>query len=253
MLISNSLKCIFVHIHKCAGTSVELALDKHLAWNDLLLGSTEAGMLIQAGYQQRFGLGKHSSAAEIQHVVGEEIWRDYFTFAFVRHPCDRLVSLYEYIRTVRDDWARVLPPKGILKRTPFKKNLIASKLALADVPDSEPWNWSAMKALLTTDGFSEFIRSDYLNDDLGTRPQVMSIYDPVTGQQLVDFIGKLESINRDWAFVCSRLGIPLAALGRHNTSTTRESTDWRDWYTSLDIDFVREKYDPDFRALEYEI
>lgn len=253
MLISNSLSCVFVHIHKCAGTSIELALDKHLAWNDLLLGSTEAGMVIQESYMQRFGLSGHSTAAEIRRVVGEETWLDYFSFAFVRHPCDRLVSLYEYTRTLRDDWARVLPSGSPFKRIPFRKNRIASKLTLADVPDSEPWSWPVMKALLTTDRFSAFIRSDHLNDDLGSRPQLKSIEDPMTGERLVEFIGKAESIDRDWAHVCSRLGIPYVALGRHNTSISRPSADWRDWYTPRDLDFVREKYDSDFQSLQYEI
>src|SRR5215469_2544795 len=58
MIISHSRRFIFVHIHKAGGTSVEQALDPHLAWNDLILGGSQFGEKIQGAYQKRFGLNK---------------------------------------------------------------------------------------------------------------------------------------------------------------------------------------------------
>ncbi|MEO1622227.1 MAG: hypothetical protein AAFU53_14500, partial [Cyanobacteria bacterium J06632_3] len=68
--ISRDKQTIFVHLHKCGGTSIELALDSQMAWDDVLLGSSKYGERMQNLYQSRFGLYKHSSAGEIRAVVG---------------------------------------------------------------------------------------------------------------------------------------------------------------------------------------
>jgi len=51
MILSNSKKYIFVHIPKCAGTSITRAIAPSCEWNDIILGSTEFGNEIQNAYQ----------------------------------------------------------------------------------------------------------------------------------------------------------------------------------------------------------
>ena len=59
----------FVHINKCAGSSVEIAL----------------------------GIGKrHATAMTMRRQMGAEEWARRFTFSIVRNPFDRLASIFYY-------------------------------------------------------------------------------------------------------------------------------------------------------------
>lgn len=96
MFISNSKKFIYIHLHKCAGTSVEVALSNTLQWNDILIGSTKEGETLQDTYRKLFGLHKHSSAQEIKDVVGDVVWDGFFRFSTVRNPYSLAVSQYTF-------------------------------------------------------------------------------------------------------------------------------------------------------------
>ena len=64
MLISNTHKFIFIHLYKCAGTSIGRASIPTLRWNDLLLGNTSMGEKLSDIYFGLHGLRKHSSAID---------------------------------------------------------------------------------------------------------------------------------------------------------------------------------------------
>ena len=98
MIISHSRKFVFVHIQKNAGTSITKYLDKHLTYQDLLLGCNKFGESINRSYRKKFGLHKHAHAIKIKDVMGDETWNSYFSFSFVRNPYDRIVSLYNWCR-----------------------------------------------------------------------------------------------------------------------------------------------------------
>lgn len=141
MIISNSKQYIFVHIHKCAGTSVTKALAEHLTWNDLQLGTTEIGDALNDPYEKQFGLCKHSTGRAIRQVVGNALWDAYFTFAVVRNPFSRLLSLYTFVRKQVEAERRYDGIRKLLRRTP--------RACLA---------WPLSQAYLRTSSFSDFIR-----------------------------------------------------------------------------------------------
>ena len=78
MVVSERLRCVFVHIQKTGGASIEALL---LA-ND---PSVASGM--QDGR-------RHLFARDIRAAMDPCRWQSHFKFAFVRNPWDRLVSWY---------------------------------------------------------------------------------------------------------------------------------------------------------------
>ena len=100
-MVSHKHKCIFIHIPKAAGTSIEMAFldDLKLDMNNrhaLLLGENTN---IDSGPRRV----SHLTASEYVdlHFVSQEIYDKYFKFSIVRHPVDRLYSSYKY-RTFSD-------------------------------------------------------------------------------------------------------------------------------------------------------
>lgn len=230
MFISNSRRFVFVHITKAAGTSITAALDKSCQWNDLALGGTTLGEAIQAPYRERFGIHKHSTASEIKAVVGEAVWDDYFTFSFVRNPYSRAVSLYTFIRrSVRETGYRWYLP---IRRG---RNL-------------DLWRWPATRAYLATRSFSEFIRHPELQPDPGMRSQADWLCDG-DGRLMVDFVGKVENIDTDYATVAERAGLGIESLTTHNRSGRGS---WREHVSDADYEYLYDVYRRDFELFGYD-
>jgi len=78
MIIAPRTKCIFVHIQKTGGASIESLLLQH----DPSIAAT--------AHEGR----RHLTAREIRALVPAATWEQSFKFAFVRNPWDRLVSWY---------------------------------------------------------------------------------------------------------------------------------------------------------------
>ena len=65
-------QCIFIHIPKCAGISVEKSL----------FGDVSGG---------------HITAGKFRRIFGETNFKRYYKFTFVRNPWDRLLSTYNFL------------------------------------------------------------------------------------------------------------------------------------------------------------
>lgn len=79
-MICHHHRCIFVHIERTGGTSIELALSGFDWWEKAT--RTE----------------KHLTAQGCIRRYGERMWRRYFTFSVVRNPWDLVVSSYVFFQ-----------------------------------------------------------------------------------------------------------------------------------------------------------
>src|SRR5215213_1538704 len=82
MLVSYSSKVIFIHIQKTGGDTVSRLLSESVP--DILHLNAKHGFAVDA----------------VKHL---DDWNNYFKFAFVRNPWDRLVSWYSMITTMPKD------------------------------------------------------------------------------------------------------------------------------------------------------
>jgi hypothetical protein len=97
-MISTALNCIFVHIPKTGGTSVEDVL-----WPgprteaDLWQGTIDR-------YRNKYQTGglQHLLARHIREEVGEDKFSAAYRFSFVRNPWDRTISQFLYMQQRED-------------------------------------------------------------------------------------------------------------------------------------------------------
>jgi hypothetical protein len=75
-MICHKHKCIFIHIPRCGGTSMEISITGKNWWR--VERST-----------------KHLIASTAQKIY-KPYWNDYFKFSFVRNPWDRMVSMSKF-------------------------------------------------------------------------------------------------------------------------------------------------------------
>lgn len=157
---------IFIHVPKTAGVSVRRAL-----------GIDHTPSSVHATYLD-------------YHRADPRKCREYFKFAFVRDPFDRVLSAYSF--------------------------LAAGGMAKFDTQRRE-------RVLHGIDGFEQFVheRLPQVMHELHFRPQHEFLCDP-SGTVKVDFVGRVESMERDFGVVGARLGIngPLAV---HNHSVHETS------------------------------
>lgn len=203
MILSFNRQFAFVHVHKCAGTSIEVALAAHLAPNDLVLGSTPGGERLQSVFKQVIGLDKHATAAQARQWLGPQRWARWYTFAFVRHPLERLRSLYTFAR-------------GLAEAQPMDE---AERRAWEDEarwPNRLPYHYAAVRAAVQSETFDAFLCHPLTWRDAGAQPMWRCLCDE-RQQLLVDFVGRVETAEDDWAQVQQRLALD-APLGMHNRS-----------------------------------
>ena len=109
-MLSHKYKCIFVHIPKVAGQSIEhVFIDLHgLTWE------TRGPLLLRKNLEPSAGPRRlaHLTASEYVscgHMTQKQ-FDSYFKFSFVRNPWSRLVSIYKYL-----GYYEVMPFKQFLQ------------------------------------------------------------------------------------------------------------------------------------------
>jgi len=153
---------------------------------------------------------KHSSATVLRKSLDGKIWGSYFKFAFVRNPWDWVVSIYYFIRINGRD-----PRQPEVLRMNFEEFV--------------PW----------------FIRQDRVEFKLLNGQHSYIIH---KGKTLINFVGRLETFQKDFNVVCKRIGIPSRKLGRHNTTDRKK---YRLYYNTKTRHIISQFFREDLRLFGY--
>jgi len=186
MIVSHKHRFVFIHIEKCAGTSVTNALLPCLGSEDLVLGVTPEGERLHESNWRAGKLHKHSPAWFAREALGPEIWETYFKFSFIRSPWDLLVSSYHW--ALETTW---VDPRGTIEK-------------IRALPD--------FNAYLLSPYCRKANCFDYVSDRAHRHI-------------IIDFIGRQERLAADFGEVCKRIGLPPSDLLLINPSSHAPYTD----------------------------
>ena len=150
---------------------------------------------------------------------------DYWSFGFVRNPWARMVS---YWTMVRDVFAKA--EAGSAREIEKLR-----KQPEAWLPEGE-----------YRDDFDRFVMEGTLALRKVGRPQVKTL---TAGARQVDFVGRLETFDRDIAVVRERLGLPAVEAPPHVNRS--KHGDYREYYSDQTRDHVAQVFAADIEAFGY--
>lgn len=115
-MINHEHKLIFIHIPKCAGSSINKFYfeNKQIDWRvpnyEVLYGWCP---------KRKIHL-QHATTKQLleTELISEEKWDDYFKFTFVRNPWDRMYSSYLWVmqdRNVKGSFKEYVEKRGVFK------------------------------------------------------------------------------------------------------------------------------------------
>lgn len=218
-MISHKLKCIYVHIPKTAGTSVESCFGEHKSLDKRLrqdhrtlinikqtIPPWQYGSFRPKRYMQYMNQRYKAKRDGVQ-VINAQQYDSYFKFSFVRNPWDRVYSWYRNV--MRDPLHQ--KELGIRPDTPFK----------------------------------EFVYQHL--SQWALRPQTDWIFDE-KNELGVDFVGRFENLNDDFNHIAKILHLGDMELPNFLDSGNPV---YRDAYDDKTIDLIYLKYKTEIDLFSY--
>jgi sulfotransferase famil protein len=214
MLISEEKRFLFVHVQKTGGVTISRLLEEAVP---------DAANLIP-----RHMIARHAIERNL-------IPEDYFKFAFVRNPWERLVSWYAMIDRARK---RVSWDEPSVRRRRFRKNPLY-RYVYEHGPTFEDFvkNCTQPRMVNGVPYSFAFNQLDYLTDE--------------KGELLMDFVGRFENFSEDLRLLFDRLGLPAPEVAHENRGRRRKRHYSR-FYTPETKKIVAQRFERDIEYFGYE-
>ena len=252
MVILDRQKLIYIHIHKAGGDTVEHSLAQIQQPNDVFIDATRP--FTGAGLERFSRLDKHSTALDVAHALGLEMWKTYVSWTTVRHPYARMASLYGYVAAISEPELALIgfPIDG----APGEQRTWTES---ADYPMEDQWAFAAVRAYLATRAsrtpFSDWLRDPLMITDEPARlSQFSRVSNAEADAPLVTRTVKLKSLSDQWPQLCRELGLPLIPLLNRNKTHPRWKRAVEELFRSTaDVELINTIHEVDFRWFEYQM
>lgn len=213
-MISHKHKCIFIHISKCAGSSIETAFgidisDNSEKNNPNLYGWNKQHQLFlnHATPQQLFDYG----------FLNDFVWQSYYKFIIIRNPWDRAFSDYNWLskeQNIKDSFFNFIHKKGKFSRVLTEKN-------------------------------SEFYRGDHLNKQID--------YFFLNGQQIeYDKVIPFENLSKELPSLASDLNLPPTFFDQRVNVSGKKITHYSKFYNRRRRKLISKRFTSDINFLTYQ-
>ena len=202
--------------------SLMISADRH--WIFVHIQKTGGNSICSAPGVEFYDPHKHFFARELRDIYGNATWEACFKFAFVRNPWDRLVSWWSMIDARRH---AVTPGRQLNKFHHFVLERATCFEEFLDNCDEE---------IVDGDGRKWIYRNqvDYLTD--------------LSGAMLVDFVGRFETLEQDFAAIARRILTSPVRLPYVNGS---KHLHYSQYYTPAQAEKVAQRYARDIVVFGY--
>ncbi len=216
MLISYKYNFIFVHIAKTGGTSIRSAL------TPLLL--KDPFRIIQYFFNRISAITNHKAGVKFPRhakiiaayeILPRDVFNKMFKFAFVRNPWDLQVSSYHHVKRERPH---------LLKNINSFEDFLKFKLE-----EDRPYHYIL---------------------DASKEPQWFSLID-LSGNCLMDFVGRFENLEQDFQKVLSMLGINKKITLPHKRKSQTREKDYRRYYNERSYELIEKHFKEDIEHFGY--
>jgi hypothetical protein len=163
----------------------------------------------------------HEGGRDVKKMLPAEIFKDYFKFSFVRNPLDWLVSIFFFFSQYETE-----------SYHQFFKSFRG---------------FDEFIEFLVTQSKKNFAGLDFFGCSFKS-PQRDFLYDE-EGNLLVDYVGKFENIEHDFAEVCKIIGIPPVKLPHIDKS---DHKNYLECYTPETKQLIYSILKEDFETFHYE-
>jgi len=250
--INHKKKCVFFHVPKTAGSYIQGRLNKtydfvgynYLSRYDLVDMSFNSNFFNHQGpgsainnknffntnpYSSKYtGVHKYFSTSPILLKImdlDEEKWEELYKFTFVRNPYDRFISGWNYV----------------IKGFKTKKILNDEKYKDEDADKFSDLEYAIEnRDILTPIAYNHIFVTQYEH-----------ILDK-NNENKLDFIGKMENLEKDLAFVLNKLGFDEIKHEKGEKVNETSHKNYKEYYNQKILDFVNEFFDQDFQEFSYE-
>jgi len=228
MILSHRHKFIFFCNGKTGTTSIENSLERLDEGKRYTFNAT--GLFIP----------KHIAPVIVRGMLPREIWKTYFKFVFVRNPYAWVVSQWKYNFRLAPQPARNVSPATAARVKALNSRVIGGR-RIADLAAREAFSMDDIEVLFA-----------YLRDNFRSVPYADGKYQSsyvvdLDGQQVVDLVGRFETLAQDYTAIARKLGLDPELPHVNRT----EHRDFRSYYSPVAAAAVARLWKADFDVLDY--